>query len=476
MDDRGGEAERILLLEHSEPAPATDRGDLADTLLDAGFDVERLTTATDCIRALTDDDRDVDAIVAEHAPPHLDGLHLLRSVRVGQPSLPVVLLPRERTDSIAGDAIAAGVSGYVSPTEDAVVTVERLRSALDRDGQDESPGDDRYRHLVEISPVPINLFDEAGECIWGNDAVLDLLGLEDHADLVGRSIFEFVHPEDRETARGELETVIESKQSVGPTRMKLVPAGTEDVRHVRVATAVGDLLGASIGQAIVVDETDRELRQRHLAVLDTWLRHNIRNELNVIQGLAAAVADGRAEDAQAAARDVREAADHLVGQADRQRRLIHLLRSPPDPVPIELDDLLERRVAHAHRTYPDATIRLEATGAVPIEAVPELEDAVGELLENAIQHGRRGASTVDCVVERRAADAVLRIRDDGPGIPAAERDLLFLDREIDQIHHGSGLGLVFVYWAVQLSAGTLSFDVNDRGTTVTVTIPVTAGE
>lgn len=113
------------------------------------------------------------------------------------------MLPRERTESIAGDAVAAGVSGYVSPAEDAAPVVRRLAFCLDRDGsRHDADGHGRYRHLVETSPVPINLLDEDGTCSWGNDAVLDLLGLSSRAELVGRSIVEFVHPEDRSGGEG----------------------------------------------------------------------------------------------------------------------------------------------------------------------------------------------------------------------------------------------------------------------------------
>jgi PAS domain S-box-containing protein len=521
MERAGGHAGRILLLEGGEsavsargpgtggasdrgPAATEHRGDVADALAEAGFEVERTTSAAECLRQL--EATELDGIVAEHAPPRVDALALLRSIRVGHPSLPFVLLPRERTDSIAGDAVAAGVSGYVSPAEDVATIVRRLASSLEGDGEPsdvvagpEVDGHDRYRHLVEISPVPINLFDEEGTCIWGNDAVLDLLGLSSRAELVGRSIFEFVHPEDRDTARAELAEVTQERRSVGPTEMKLVPANG-DVRHVRVATAIGDLFGATIGQAIVVDVSDRELRQRHLAVLDTWLRHNIRNELNLIQGFAAGIEGGRGDPGSAAGK-IRAAADQLVQQADRQRRLIRLLRNPPEPMALDLGTLLERLVVDAHERYPDATVGIESTADAPVTVLPEIEDAVRELLENAIEHADAPDPTVVCSVERSAgvgsvgddspaegspgkastgagssAEAILRVRDDGPGIPAAERDLLVLERDVDQIHHGSGLGLVFVYWAVRLSDGRVDFEVDDRGTTVEIRLPIDGEE
>ncbi|MGM0591774.1 MAG: PAS domain S-box protein [Halobacteriota archaeon] len=112
----------------------------------------------------------------------------------------------------------------------------------------------RYRHLVETSPAPINLFDSTGTTIWGNDAILDLLGLDSRDELIGRSIFEFIIPEDRYTAEQELLTVVERKESTGPTAMR-VHRENGETRDIRVSTAPGNFNGKDIGQAIVIDVT-----------------------------------------------------------------------------------------------------------------------------------------------------------------------------------------------------------------------------
>jgi PAS domain S-box-containing protein len=113
----------------------------------------------------------------------------------------------------------------------------------------------RYQELIRTSPAPINLFDASGEIIWGNDAVLDLLGLDTREELVGRSIFEFIHPDDRYTAESELEAVVTEKKSIGPTPMRLTRADGEE-RIIRVSTAPGEYGGKDIGQAVVIDVTE----------------------------------------------------------------------------------------------------------------------------------------------------------------------------------------------------------------------------
>jgi PAS domain S-box-containing protein len=446
-----------------------------------------------------------------------------------------------------------------------------------------------------MAPVPINLFDDAGESIWCNDATLDLLGLDGRDELVGRSIFEFIHPHDRALARRELANVIERKESTGPTQMKLKrPDG--EVRYVQISTAVGRFLGKDIGQAVVVDVTplrevqralrderqfveealdtlqdvfyvvdadgdllrwnqavtdvtgydDDELasmnvtglfaesdvprvraaiqtvvderaetieatlvtkhghtcpyefrgrrldggvdggtqvvgigrdishrkeRKRQLKALEQWLRHNIRNDVNVIHGTAENVREGRIEDVEEGIRRIERYADHLLEQADRERRIVEILTEPVDPVAVDLAELVRRRVNALRERYPDATIELTDADPVVVTAIPDLSAAVDELIENAIEYAERETPTVRIAVVDDGARGVVHVADDGPGIPDIEQNTLGFDRDIDQLHHGSGLGLLFVYWVTRLSGGDMSVDGSDDGSTVTLALP-----
>jgi PAS domain S-box-containing protein len=132
--------------------------------------------------------------------------------------------------------------------------------------------DQRYRELLEASPAPINLFDADGDIIWGNDAVVELLGLTSREELVDRSIFEFIDPEDRETAKAELAEVVGEGTATGPTAMDLHRADGE-TRHIRVATAPGRFDGDPIGQAVVVDVTGLKQAQADLEAERQFIDH-----------------------------------------------------------------------------------------------------------------------------------------------------------------------------------------------------------
>lgn len=444
---------------------------LEDALRREQFDIVHVESAEVCLQRLDRDD--VDAVLSSYSLNGLNGLQLLRSIRVSRPALPFVLAPSEGSEKLAGDAFAASANGYVPRDTGAATVVSRLRQVIQRarvEYDDEQFH--RYRHLVEISPAPINVFDENGETIWGNDAVLELLGLHSLDDLLGRSIFEFIHPDDREVARSELETVIERRESVGPTEMKLLRDDGE-VRYVMVSTAVGEFLGANIGQAIVIDMSEQYERNRQLEILDNWLRHNIRNDMSVIMGLAESITSDLVVDEKATAEKIFSRARHLVDQAEFERRLIHLLTQQGDPVAMEVLSAVQDQVAKYRDQYPDADIEISRMDEFEVNVHREFSDAVGELIANAIQHSDQSEPSVSITIRQAAQqNCEIRIADTGPGIPAAEREAIPLDGELNQISHNSGMGLVFVYWVVRLAGGSMTFADNEpRGTVVTLTVP-----
>ncbi|MFB6256989.1 MAG: PAS domain S-box protein [Haloplanus sp.] len=568
---------------------------LEDRLLSALHDVDvgvtTVDSAGDCLRLVARGE--VDGVVSGYALPDLDGVRLLRSLRVSHLGLPFVLVLDSASPSVASEAVDAGVSGYVPADADERTILARLQAALDGDAPwftDEHQR--RYRHLIEMAPVPITLFDATGESIWCNDATLGLLGLDGRDELVGRSVFEFVHPDDHELARRELARVTERKESVGPTQIRLRrPDG--EVRYVQMSMAVGRFLGEDIGQAVVVDITplreaqdalraerrfveealdalqdvfyvvdaggtllrwnealtevtgDDELsstnvatlfapadvqrvqasietvldegadtieatlvtehghtrpyelrgrrlhggddgprvvgigrdisvrkeRKRQLKTLEQWLRHNIRNDVNVIRGTAENLREGRVEDTDAGHGRIEAYADHLLEQADRERRIVGILTNPADPVAIDLDVLVEQRAAVLRERFPDADIDLTHADPVVVTALPDLPAAIDELVENAVEYAAAEAPTVRIGVVDEGARGLVYVADDGPGIPDIERHTLEFDHEIDQLNHGSGLGLLFVYWVTRLSDGDITVEGDDDGSTVTLALP-----
>jgi signal transduction histidine kinase len=90
---------------------------------------------------------------------------------------------------------------------------------------------------------------------------------------------------------------------------------------------------------------------------------------------------------------------------------------------------------------------LAAGAPRPIDGDPELlTQMLVNLVENALRHAGPGAR-IEVAVSRAGEGAWLRVADNGPGVPEAERERLF-DRfyrlERSRSTPGSGLGLALV--------------------------------
>jgi signal transduction histidine kinase len=127
-------------------------------------------------------------------------------------------------------------------------------------------------------------------------------------------------------------------------------------------------------------------------------------------------------------------------------------------VPVDVADVA-REVA-AERSGGRVPVRARVAGAAVVEGDPDaLRRVLANLVDNAVRHA---ASRV--VVEVGAPDGgrvLVRVLDDGPGIPAADRERVFhrfarLDDARTRDGGGAGLGLAIVRELVRLHGGTVS--------------------
>ena len=145
--------------------------------------------------------------------------------------------------------------------------------------------------------------------------------------------------------------------------------------------------------------------------------------------------------------------------------------------PLDLDDLvLEEAVRE--RATSELTIDTSRVsgGQVDGDALM-LRRLVANLLDNAVGHAD-GVVTV--ALFERNGDIVLRVDDDGPGIPPADRERVLerfvrLDEARTRDRGGAGLGLAIVHGIVQAHGGTLRVDASDSGgARFEVVLPATA--
>ncbi|WP_424002894.1 histidine kinase N-terminal 7TM domain-containing protein [Haloarcula salina] len=244
-----------------------------------------------------------------------------------------------------------------------------------------------------------------------------------------------------------------------------------DVRATPLYRAYGVVSGHLIS---LRDITDRRQREQRLDVLNRLLRHDIRNEMNVVQGNADMLRDTAGPEERERIQRIIRTVDGIVDRSNKIGRVTEALESERHR-PMRLRSLLEPVVAEARERYPDATISLSCDRDVWIEGGPSVIIAFEELIENAADHGAAddGSVAVEITVERTTGTpgVVVRVSDDGPGIAAHEREVIRSGTETP-LKHGSGVGLWLVNWIVRNLGGRMAFTEDEQsGTSVELQVP-----
>lgn len=226
------------------------------------------------------------------------------------------------------------------------------------------------------------------------------------------------------------------------------------------------------------DVTDRKRTEQLVGLLNRVLRHNLRNDMNIILGYAD-LAQTATTDSQTEFIDqIHEAAEGLLDVSEQAQTLEELAQRERTPERIHPDELLTEIVATQRAQVPEATIDVELDTDLAVCAGRELNTAVSELVENALQHNSSSQPWVSIEVQQTGDWIELSVVDDGPGIDEMEIDVIATGQETP-LKHGIGLGLWLVNWVVTRYGG--SFQIQARpdtaGTEATIRLPaIAAGE
>jgi signal transduction histidine kinase len=311
---------------------------------------------------------------------------------------------------------------------------------------------------IEATDVGMLVVETGGRIVECNPAAAAAVG-RSASDLVGRDLAE-VAPD---IALGP-----------GNETVALVGAAGRRTYDVRVAP-VTDERGREIGLTVTLtDVTARERRRQRLEVLNRVLRHNLRNDLNVVIGTADQLAERDDPEVASQAERIADRAESLHGVGETARDLEDLIaESDREWTTCRLDEFLAGIVDQ----YADAPAHIEVV-ADPVHLRTN-EHVLSTVLDNAIENAVEHAGTPDDpptvrIDASRGADGgvTIRVADDGPGIPPRDRTPIVEGTEGD-VSHGSGIGLWVIAWGMDALGGTVGFDDDADGAAICLTLPAT---
>jgi two-component system, OmpR family, sensor histidine kinase KdpD len=254
----------------------------------------------------------------------------------------------------------------------------------------------------------------------------------------------------------------------------LVPAVAADTARERVAPALEALLAAALERErltreVVETSALRRSDEIKTAVLRS-VSHDLRSPLTAIVAAAEALASPALEEA-----DRGELLDAITHESRRLTRLIDQLidlsrlqagEAEPRADWISLDEVI--RAAVEDTGAPDR-VKLAIAPELPLVRADatQLRRAFANLIENGLRYGAGHPVSVRARVSGNRI--LMRVVDQGPGIPAAEQERIFMPF----YGHGSGLGLAIVRGFVEANGGHVHVEsLPGQGTSFVVELPL----
>jgi two-component system phosphate regulon sensor histidine kinase PhoR len=212
--------------------------------------------------------------------------------------------------------------------------------------------------------------------------------------------------------------------------------------------------------------------------------HELRTPLTAIRGYVDALTE---ESPDSAEREQFLAV--IARQTSRMERLVKdLLRlasldareEPIEPSACALDDLVQgvlRDLSPAlDRKAQRVSVRVAHEVATIVVDVATLQDALRNIVENASSYSPAG-SHVAISADRARDRVVLRVEDEGPGIPEADLERIFerfyrVDRARSRESGGTGLGLSIVkHLVARLGGEVVAANRPEGGAVFTIAVP-----
>jgi two-component system, NtrC family, nitrogen regulation sensor histidine kinase NtrY len=291
-----------------------------------------------------------------------------------------------------------------------------------------------------------------------------------------------------------LGAVLRNSRATAPAVQEFALARQGRELHLAAAaTALQGDDGSFQGSVLVFDDVTPLIRTQRVAAwrdVARRLAHEIKNPLTPIQLCAERMRRHFMAAPPASRELVDECTTTIVGEVESLKALVdefaQFARMPaPKTVPSDLNALLSETLALYNGLVREIALepRFES-GLPPVRVdVEQIRRVVINLVDNAVEAlgGSQATLRPDgdpprIVIETRrdAVNGVARIvvADNGPGIPAADRDKLFMPYYSTK-QRGSGLGLAIVRRIIAEHGGAIDVQNNDpQGTRFVIELPV----
>ena len=223
-------------------------------------------------------------------------------------------------------------------------------------------------------------------------------------------------------------------------------------------------------------EEERLAEQRDdLRLLNQVMRHDIRNDLQLIGAYAELLEDHVDEEGEEYLEIIKESTESATDLTTTARDLARVMLDADSEVrSVSIEGVLAQQVEELRSGHPGAVVAIE--GSIPdveVAGNDMLGSVFRNLLANAIQHNDETPPTVTVSAVERDGVVEVRVVDNGPGVPDAQSEEIFGRGEKGLESSGAGIGLYLVQSLVDTYGGDVFVEDNDpEGAVFVVELPI----
>lgn len=329
------------------------------------------------------------------------------------------------------------------------------------------------RQIIDLVPDLIFAKNRDGEYLLANEATAKAYGMTPE-EVEGRPEHEVIPDvEDSNQFRQDDIEVIDSgtQKEIPVEELTTVDGERKLLRTTKIPYEVtGSGEDAVLGYArdvTALKEYEQTLeRQRdNLRVLNQVVRHDIRNELQVILAYAETLDEFIEPDGKAYLEQLHEAGHNAVDITQSAREVTEaLLQEGAEREAVAIDKTVQRVIDAVRNSYQNALVTVEPPiASVDVLADDMLDSVFRNLLSNAVIHNDQAVPKVTVTTATDGETVLIRVIDNGPGISDDRKERVFEEGEMSLDSGGTGLGLYLVQTLIDRYSGDVWIEDADTG-------------
>lgn len=227
-------------------------------------------------------------------------------------------------------------------------------------------------------------------------------------------------------------------------------------------------------------EAQRQLERtkEQLVLVNRIMRHDIRNDMNVVLGWAEELRNHVDDEGDEILERILKTTKHTVNLTSTARDFVEAVtdEGTDDLETIPLDEVVAEEVERCRNVHGIDDVTVGDMPSVKVRANTLLSSVLSNIFDNAVEHCGEDVR-IEVTAEADDEAVRLRIADNGPGIPPEKRDAVF-GRSAEGLEHpAAGLGLHLVDTVVRGYGGDVWIEESDAGgAAFVIELPLAGGD